>query len=394
MNEITRARLRLLVILIAVIVIVHVIVICVHVRRSRSAESPVPEPPVPTVPAAVTVPVASSSQAVPVSRAVPAKKTGFWSRLFGGGKEEMRPATVQPPPPPPPKPVWRYRRQETPPRFGQPFDYSNTLHGDLPAKVVPGSSGARSGFMVDLDSRNVLWEKNSDRPVPIASMVKMVTLLVTFDELEKNPALSLSSPVKISRTVLKVPRTGVIWLDPRETFPLSDLLKAVTIKSANDAATMVAEFIGGDVDTFIRRMNERAAGIGMTHSHFVSPCGLKDKEKGNSTSSAHDMVVVAEHLLEIPQVMQWSTTKQDSIREGEKKTLLTATNRLVNPRWPGVDGLKTGFTNDAGYCLTFTVLRDGRRIVGCVTGFKSARERDRFCRKLIDWGYERAAALN
>ena len=170
-------------------------------------------------------------------------------------------------------------------------------------------------------------------------------------------------------------------------------MKAVTIKSANDAAVQVAEFIGGDVDSFVNRMNLRAQTLGMTNSHFVSPCGLPDKKKGNSLSCARDMVVLAEQLLEYPDVMRWSTTKQDFIREGEKKTMLTTTNKLVNPRWPGVDGLKTGFINASGYCLTFSVLRDGRRIVGCVTGFKSARDRDRFSRKLIDWGYARAAAL-
>ena len=202
--------------------------------------------------------------------------------------------------------------------------------------------------MVDLNTRNVLWEKNSFKMVPVASMVKMMTLLITFEEMEKNPAISLDTPVKITRTVLKVPRTGIIWLDPRETFPLSDLLKAVTIKSANDAATQVAEFIGGDVNSFIIRMNQRARARGMTHSKFVSPCGLKDKKYGNSLSCARDMVVVGEQLLEYPPVMQWSTTKQDSIREGDKKTILTTTNKLVNPRWPGVDGLKTGYTADAG----------------------------------------------
>ena len=296
-------------------------------------------------------------------------------------------------PEPPPPPVYRYKKPTGNPKFGQPFNFATAVRGDLPANVVPGSAGARTGIMVDLNTRNVLWEKNSFKMVPVASMVKMMTLLVTFEELEKNPSISLETPVQITRTVLKVPRTGVVWLDPRETFPLSDLLKAVTIKSANDAATQIAEFIGGDVEHFIARMNQRALSLGMNHSKFVSPCGLKDKKLGNSLSCARDMVVVGEQLLEYPPVMQWSTTKQDFIREGDKKTVLTTTNKLVNPRWPGVDGLKTGYTADAGSCLTFSVLRDGRRILGCVTGFKSARDRDRFCRKLIDWGYRRAATL-
>ena len=114
---------------------------------------------------------------------------------------------------------------------------------------------------------------------------------------------------------------------------------------------------------------------------------------GNSTSSANDMVIVAEQLLVYPKVLELSSTLQDSIREGEKKTVLTTTNKLINPHWPGVDGLKTGFINESGFCLTFSVLRNGKRIVGCVTGFKTGVERDPFCRKLIDWGYARAEAL-
>ena len=284
--------------------------------------------------------------------------------------------------------AYRYRKPTKNPNFGKPFDYSGAVHGDLPPAAVPGSAGAGTGILVDLGTRKVLWEKECRKAVPIASMAKMMTLYTTFDVLEKVPSISLETPVRITPTVLKVERTGVIWLDPRETFPLSDLLKAVTIKSANDAATMVAEFIGsGDVNRFVQAMNGYARTLGMNDSHFVSPNGLKDRKLGNSLSSARDMALLAERLLEFPPVMQWATTKQDFVRDGDKKTVLTSTNHLVNPRWPGVDGLKTGFTADAGYCLTFTVLRGGRRMVGVVTGFKTGRERDRFCRKLIDWGY-------
>ena len=346
MNEVSRARVRLFVVILLVILAVHVVVIAMiraghHPSGTGNVAAKAPEP--------------------------------------------VRDAA----PPPPPKPASRYRKPSANPNFGRPFNYASARVGVLPDKEVPGSAGARTGILVDLDTRRVLWEKNSHQPVPIASMVKMMTLLVTFETLEADPSLSLDSPVRITKTALEVPRTGIIWLDPRETFPLSDLLKAVTIKSANDAATQVAEFIGkGSVDTFVRQMNLRASELGMIDSNFVSPCGLKDKKKGNSTSSARDMVLLAERLLEYPQILKWSTTQVDYIRQNTPKpTQLTTTNKLINPHWPGVDGMKTGFTNDAGYCLTFTVLREGRRLAGCVTGFKSARDRDRFCRKLIDWGY-------
>ncbi len=345
MNEVNRTRVKFFSAILLVILLIHVVVIAVIRSGHWSSETAATEPP------------------AAEKNVVPEKK---------------------------PEPVNRYRSPSANPNFGRPFDYSGARIGNLPEKEVPGSNGARTGILVDLDTRRVLWEKNSHQPVPIASMVKMMTMLITCEALEKNPAWSMESPVRITKTVLDVPRTGIIWLDPRETFPLSDLMKAIAIKSANDAATQVAEFIGqGSVDSFIRRMNLRATELGMTDSRFVSPCGLKDKTRGNSTSSARDMVVLAERLLEYPQIIQWCSTQVDYIRQNTPKpTQLSTTNKLINPHWPGVDGMKTGFTNDAGYCLTFTVLRDGRRLAGCVTGFQSGRDRDRFCRKLIDWGYQ------
>ena len=142
-------------------------------------------------------------------------------------------------------------------------------------------------------------------------------------------------------------------------------------------------------------MNAKALELGMTSSNFVSACGLPDRKKGNSVSTAQDLMILAEHLLQYPQYLEWSSTRLDYIREGKKRTMLNTTNRLVNARYPGVDGLKTGYTDDAGYCLTFSVLRNGRRIIGCVTGFDSASKgRDSFCQKLIEWGYKRAAELD
>ena len=392
MNEVNRARWKLLGGIFLVIILIHIVAISCIVATHRTPE----EEPAATQTQQTAAPAAQQQPAAP---AVPErqpknkkKSGGFWSWLFGGGDKqqpESEPEEVRPPR------VYRYKKPSENPLFGKPFNYALAKTGDFSEKEVPGSRGATSGIMVDLGTRTVLWEKNSSKQVPIASMVKMMTLLVAFEALEDNPSLSLESPVKISPEVLKVARTGIVWLDPRETLPLSDLMKAAAIKSANDAAVQIALFFGnGDQEAFITKMNAKALELGMTGTHFVSPCGLPDRKKGNSLSTARDMVLLGERLLEYPKYLEWSTTKLDYMRTGEKRTMLNATNRLINPHWPGVDGLKTGYTDDAGYCLTFSVLRDGRRIVGCVTGFPSARSgRDPFARKLIDWGYRRAAEL-
>ena len=392
MNEVNRARWKLLGGIFLVIILIHIVAISCIVATHRTPE----EEPAATQTQQTAAPAAQQQPAAP---AVPErqpenkkKSGGFWSWLFGGGDKqqpESEPEEVRPPR------VYRYKKPSENPLFGKPFNYALAKTGDFSEKEVPGSRGATSGIMVDLGTRTVLWEKNSSKQVPIASMVKMMTLLVAFEALEDNPSLSLESPVKISPEVLKVARTGIVWLDPRETLPLSDLMKAAAIKSANAAAVQIALFFGnGDQEAFITKMNAKALELGMTGTHFVSPCGLPDRKKGNSLSTARDMVLLGERLLEYPKYLEWSTTKLDYMRTGEKRTMLNATNRLINPHWPGVDGLKTGYTDDAGYCLTFSVLRDGRRIVGCVTGFPSARSgRDPFARKLIDWGYRRAAEL-
>lgn len=392
MNEVNRARWKLLGGIFIVIILIHVIAVSCIVASHH--------PPVDSAAAASSE---ESSREVASKEPEKApeeekKSGGFWSWLFGGGGEEesasaaqsggSRQAAAQ-------KRDWRYKKPSTDPQFGTPFHFEYAKRGDFSAREIPGSSGAKSGIMIDLSTRNVLWEKNSTKPVPIASMVKMMTLYTAFEELEENPKFSLDSPVKISPEVLKVPRTGIIWLDPRETFPLSDLMKAAAIKSANDAAVQIAMFLGdGSQEAFVAKMNAKALELGMTSSNFVSACGLPDRKKGNSVSTAQDLMILAEHLLQYPQYLEWSSTRLDYIREGKKRTMLNTTNRLVNARYPGVDGLKTGYTDDAGYCLTFSVLRNGRRIIGCVTGFdSSSKGRDSFCQKLIEWGYKRAAEL-
>ncbi len=341
MNEISKTRIKLVAVILIVIVLAHIVIIKMIVP----------------------------SKPAPVKEETDQTKT-----------EEKAPVIS-----------YRYRKLSENQNFGKPFDHSTAVDGNLANQ--PLSAGATSGFMVDLNTRKVLWMKNQTRSVPIASMVKMMTLLVAFEQLESHPEWSIEMPVKITAGATKVARTGIIWLDTRETMPLIDLLRATTIKSANDAAYQVAETLGGgDINAFIARMNQRAGELGMPGTSFVSPNGLPSKANGNSLSTAEGMVILGERLLEYPPVMEWASTQQTFIRDG--KTELTNTNKLVNPRWPGVDGLKTGYTNDAGSCLTFTVLRNGKRLMGCVTGYGSSVDRDRFCRKLIDWGYERAAEID
>ncbi len=371
LNEITRTRLLVLGVILGIIVLLHVIGISWVMMAGRSSEK----------------------------KATPETAVG------GSGDRKKAPA-VQPSavraqksaekaPAVQPTVAARYRKPVTAAWFGKPFVFKTAVRGNLPK--MPGGGLMRSGILVDMNTRNVLWCKDERKSVPVASMAKMMTLLVAFENLEKNPVWSLDMPVRISRATAHSAKEGVIWLDVRETLPLRDLMKAVAIKSANDAAYQVAETAGnGNVQSFLAQMNARAASLQMPGTRFVNPHGLPNRDGSHSTSSAMGMVILGERLLEYPDVMEWVGTQRTFIERPQVKggrTELHNTNRLVVPRYPGVEGMKTGYTRAAQFCLTFSAVRDGRRLMGCVTGFPTARERDVFARRLLDWGYMRAAEI-
>ena len=283
------------------------------------------------------------------------------------------------------KPVWRYRRPSRNPYFGKPLNYKYARHGSL-NHIVPGDT-ATAGIIVDMNTRRVLWEKNSSRPVPVASMSKMMTLLLAMEHLESHPKLSLKSQIQISKAVLSIPRSGVIWLDPRETFSYEELIKCASIKSANDAAFQLALAVSGDEARFVSLMNRKAKSLNMLRTNFINSHGLPGKT-GSSLSTAHDMVLLGERLLEYPFLMECSATPSSSIRSGDRKTVFKNSNTLIRRGFPGMEGMKTGFTRKAGFCLTFCVTRNGRRLMGCVTGFATSGERDTFCANLIEWAFK------
>jgi len=156
------------------------------------------------------------------------------------------------------------------------------------------------------------------------------------------------------------------------------------IMSANDAAYAVAETLGGSVDDFVALMNKRSEQLGMKGTRFHNPHGLPQKG-ANNKSSALDMAVLARELLKYPKVLEWTSTRLDSFRDG--KFQLSNRNSLVG-RCEGVDGMKTGFYSQAGFCVTVTCLRNDRRMILVLIGAPSKKERDEAVRALLKWGYE------
>ena len=269
------------------------------------------------------------------------------------------------------------------------FDYSHAVSGNIAA--IPETKNAKAGILVDLNSGRVLWNKNAKLAVPIASMTKMMTVLLAFEDI-RDGKIKYDQIIKVSKSAASIGGSD-IWLDPRESFPLKDLIKAILIKSANDAAFLVGETLGGgNIESFVKRMNRRAAELNL-HAKYFNPHGLPGTSASkDNVATCEDLAKLAAMLLQFPEVVRISSTPIDYITRKvgrNKKTMLTSTNKLVRSKVEGVDGMKTGYTRRAGFCLTATCKRNDRRLIAVVTGFKSSAERNECVKKLLDWGYKR-----
>lgn len=279
------------------------------------------------------------------------------------------------------------------PRFGKFFDYRKAIWDNKLA--VKDCKQVRGGILIDLDTREVLWAKNPRASVPIASMAKMMVLLLAFESMDKRSGLDLDTPLKVSPGAAGIGGSQV-YLDVRETHPFGELLKTMAIKSANDSAYLVAEYLGDmSMPSFISAMNKRAYKLRMPSTNFVNVHGLTSNDKTNSVSSPEGMAILAEQLLQYPLLMEWFSTKRAYFRpEGSKhRQMLSNTNRLLE-KCPGVDGMKTGYTKAAGFCVTATCLRGGKRLVAVVSGFKRSKDRNAFVSRLFDWGYKKALEID
>ena len=269
------------------------------------------------------------------------------------------------------------------------FEFKGAATGNLSA--VPSSKGARAGILVDLDTGKVLWSKNATKAVPIASMTKMMTVLIAYEAI-RGGNIDYDKNIQVSKSAASVGGSD-IWLDPRESFPLKVLLKAIIIKSANDAAQLVGETLGdGEIEVFVKKMNDRATVLGLKKAKFYNPHGLPGSSAlKDNVATCEELAKIAALLLQYPDVVKMSSTGVDYVERKigkNKKTMLTNTNNLVRKGVSGVDGIKTGFTRRAGSCLTATCKRDGRRFIAVVAGFNKASERDDCVKKLLDWGYK------
>ena len=249
---------------------------------------------------------------------------------------------------------------------------ARTVSRRATAEAGAAASGEiyRSAIVVDADSGAVLFEKDAHRQNPPASMTKMMLMLIVAERV-RDGSLRWDDPITTSAWASKVGGSQV-YLKQGETFPLSEMMEAIAIHSANDASVAVAETVAGSSDAFVELMNQRAKELGMHDTVYHSPHGLPPgKGQQADMSSAYDMAVVARELVKFPDVMKWSGTKEAPFRNGTMT--LTNTNRLVRETgW--VDGLKTGYYREAGFNVTATAKRENLRLIAVVMGAEQKRD--------------------
>ena len=260
--------------------------------------------------------------------------------------------------------------------------------GTLPCgalEVVPATDRdfdlpCEAAILMDEDSGTVLYEKNADQQRPIASITKVMTLLLTFEALEAGK-ISLDDIVPVSEHAYHMGGSQ-IWLEPGEQLTLNEMLKAICISSANDAAVAVAEYVGGSEPVFVERMNARAKELGMENTTFRNACGL---DEDGHLSSARDVAIMSrEMLLHHPEVEDYCTVWMDALRDGA--TQLVNTNKLLKS-YNGITGLKTGTTGKAGVCISASATRDNLRLIAVVLGSTSGKERFEAATTLLDYGF-------
>lgn len=241
---------------------------------------------------------------------------------------------------------------------------------------------AKSAILVDFNTGKVLYSKNENEPLAMASMTKVMSMLLIMEKIDDG-SLKYDNIVEIS-TESSSMGGSQIFLNPGDKYKVIDLLKGVAMASANDAVVALAEKTYGSKEHFIEAMNKKAESLGLKNTHFVNVHGLD--EEGHY-SSAYDMSVMARELLKHEKILDFTRVYEEYLTKPDGSQIwLVNTNKLVR-FYDGVDGLKTGFTQKAGYCLTATGKKNNLRLISVVMGEESIEKRSSDTVKLLNYGF-------
>lgn len=251
-----------------------------------------------------------------------------------------------------------------------------------PAQSPDLAPSARSAILIDADSGTVIFEKNSHDRLPPASITKIMTMLLVMEAVNEGK-LKMTDKVQTSEYAASMGGSQ-IFLEPGEVMSVEEMLKGVALASGNDASVALAEKLAGTEQQFVVKMNNRAKELGMNDTNFVNSNGLPTE---GHYSSAHDIAIMSKELLKHEGITKFTGLYQDYLRKSSEKPFwLVNTNKLVR-FYDGADGLKTGFTKEAKYCLSATAKRDGLRVVAVVMGEPTTKDRNVEVGQMFDYSF-------
>lgn len=247
-------------------------------------------------------------------------------------------------------------------------------------ELIPNSV---SGYLIEASTGKVLYEKEIDKEVSIASMTKMVAQIIILDEIRKGN-IRWTDIVTVSKNASDMGGSQ-IYIETGEKISVEDLMKGISVASGNDATVAMAEYISGSEEKFVERMNDVVKKLGLKHTHFINCTGL---DEDGHYSSSYDMAMIAKELVNnYPEILRFSSIYDDYLREeSNNKFWLVNINKLIN-QYDGADGLKTGHTDAAGYCLAATAKRNDIRLIAIVLGEKDSKVRNKETMELLDYGF-------
>lgn len=238
-----------------------------------------------------------------------------------------------------------------------------------------------SAILVESTTGQILFAKDIDKAMPPASITKIMSILLTMEALERGE-VSLDDQVSVSQRAQGMGGSQ-IFLSTQDHPTMEILLKAVVVASANDACLAIAEYIGGTEDNFVQMMNKRAKELGMNDTHFVNSHGLT--EEGHYTT-AYDISLMSRELIKYEKFREWAQIWHENVQLTSRQASITNTNSLIN-HYQDLDGIKTGHTEKAGYCLAASAERDGFRLISVVLNTESPEERNETSARLLDYGF-------
>lgn len=244
------------------------------------------------------------------------------------------------------------------------------------------AQNAESAILIEASTGKILFEKNSHEKLSPASMTKMMSMLLVMEAIE-NDVIKWDDIITVSQRASSMGGSQIL-LEVGEKMSVEDLFKGVAVGSANDAVVALSEAVAGSVEEFVEMMNKRASELDLTDTNFKNPHGL---DEVNHYSSAHDMSIIARELLKHEKVLEFSSIYEDYLRKGtDREFWLVNTNKLVRFN-PIVDGLKTGYTKTAGYCLTATANKNNMRLIAVVMKEPDTTTRNSEVTEMLDYGY-------